>query len=77
MKLKEYIQREKLCKFRIATSLGIHRNHFDGIVNGITTPRLPLAQKIVKFTNNEVTLDDLVGRAPKQRNQRKVCTEEV
>lgn len=68
MDLKQYFLDKNLVIAHVAEKLGVHRNHLSAIVNKRYLPGKMLAKEIVRFTNGEVRLEDLLPEETK-----KVC----
>ena len=60
MELKQYLLDKNLTIAYVAEQLGIHRNHLSSIVNRRHPPGPMLAKEIVRFTNGDVLLEDLL-----------------
>ena len=60
MKLKEYLQREKIPVTHAAKHLDVHQNHLYFIVNGKRSPGYALAKAIQEYTGGEVTIEELM-----------------
>lgn len=64
MDLKDYLKLNPEIKIDdLAKNLGVHRNHISGIIHKRRIPSSDLARKIIKLTNDQVQMDDLI---PKQ-----------
>lgn len=61
MKLKEWKKINRWTTTAMAKELGITFGTLSGIERGVYKSSLLLKKAIVKFTNNEVTLEDLGG----------------
>ena len=71
MDLQQWIISKKYCVSEVARRLGVSRSTLQSILDGISAPRLELAYKIILFTRNEVTLEDLVSAARMVKERRK------
>lgn len=59
MTLKEWRLAKGLTQVKLAQLLGIEQAHLSKLDRRAIGPSLPLAQKILEVTQNEVTLPDL------------------
>lgn len=71
MKLKDYLKLHDLTQMSLARKLGIHKSHIYVIVNERQRPSIDLAREIVKITNGEVTIEDLIKERKKTKKPRK------
>ena len=60
MKLREYLQEQKISQRELARRLSISYSYIYMIMSGTRRPSVDVAREIVKMTNNEVTLDELL-----------------
>ena len=70
MKLKTYLKRRKLTAKAFAKQIGITRQAVHYYVTGQRTPQLGIAIDIVKATNGEVTLRDLLDGKAEQAEEK-------
>ena len=59
MKLKEYLEKNKIKQKDFARMLGMAYTHIHYIVNEKRYPPIELAKRISDFTNNEVEIEEL------------------
>lgn len=59
MKLENYLTKTGMTQAELAKKLGIGRADINRYVKGIRRPRPDLANRIVEFTEQTVTLEDL------------------
>lgn len=62
MKLKEWLQREKIPVTQLARQLEVHSNTLYLILSGKRYPGYHLAKSIEEYTQREVTVDELVRK---------------
>jgi len=62
MNLKQYLKREERSVPWLAKKLGCHYQTLHNIIKGRAMARPSLIDKIVKFTDGEVTIDPPIGR---------------
>lgn len=60
MKLKKYLDNNKITITDFAKKIGIHRNNLSRIINGNHFPSRTVAYKIEKLTSGEVTAESLL-----------------
>jgi transcriptional regulator with XRE-family HTH domain len=60
MDLRTYLFQKRLSVTDFSDKLGCSRIHLSGVVNGKRIPSLLLAKSIEKFTNGEVTVEELL-----------------
>jgi len=59
MKLKDYLEKEKIKQAEFAKRLGVHQQTVFRLVHEEIFPSYPTARAIVELSNNEVTMDDI------------------
>jgi DNA-binding XRE family transcriptional regulator len=70
MKLREYLETKGITQLEFANQVGFGRISCSRIVNGHCTPHMSSAMKIVKETNGEVSLEDLLLPSKKPRKKK-------
>lgn len=66
MKLDEYLKKNNMSEYGLADKLGCHAQTIKNYLNG-KVPSSQMAQKIILFTNGEVTLEELIEGVRKPR----------
>lgn len=56
----EWIRKQGYSISSVARRLGVSRASLHSIIDGTSSPRLETAYKIILFTRNEVTIEDLI-----------------
>ena len=62
MKLRDWLNREKIPVTHAARHLEVHENHLYLILGGKRHPGYQLAKAIEQYTGGEVTVDELVRK---------------
>jgi len=62
MDIKEYRKKHGLSVIQVSKSLEVSRQHITDIEQGRAFPSRKLAKKIIEWSNNEITCDDLLLR---------------
>lgn len=63
MKLRQYLDKEKITVAEFSRRCKIHPNHMFNIINGSRRPSLDLARRIQENSANKVQVDELVPKA--------------
>ena len=64
MLLKDYLLKEGISIAQLAYYMNRHPNHISRIIKRIQRPSMSLAERIIEFTNGQVTLDEILPEKP-------------
>lgn len=59
MNLKDWLKREKIAPLTFANAIGISRAYAYNVINGHVFLGVELCREVIRYTEGEVTLDDL------------------
>ena len=73
MKLIDYLKKHGISINEMARQLGVSTNFLWMCTKGMRKIPLDLAQDIVKLTNNECTIPELITPMPKKEKESNIC----
>ena len=69
VKLEEYLRKNNIEKQQFAKMIGVSQSFFSLVINRKRDPSLQVIRRIIKVTNGQVNISDLVNMEPPKREK--------